>query len=139
MSDLCFENFSISLACLLVYLIMTFEKQKIFPWWSPLYRHFCVCIYFCLESNCLNLLAILFSSKILIVLSLKFWSVIKFIKPEVQFIDFLLIDLREKRVERERERNTGLLFHLLLHLLVATYMCLDWTSNLEPWHFRTML
>ena len=34
---------------------------------------------------------------------------------------------------RERERNTCLFFHLLMHSLVDSCMCPDWGSNPQPW------
>ena len=63
---------------------------------------------------------------------------------------FLFIDFRKreegregKRVEKregERDRESVyLLFHLLKHSLVASYMCPDWRSNLQPWHIRKIL
>ena len=36
--------------------------------------------------------------------------------------------------ERERERNGNIL--LSIHSLVASYMCPEQASNLQPWHIR---
>ena len=46
------------------------------------------------------------------------------------------IDLGTREEGRERERNVDLLFHLLVHSLVASCMCPDQRLNLQPWHIR---
>ena len=46
---------------------------------------------------------------------------------------------REKNEKGEKERNINLLFHLLMHSLVAFCMCPDWGSNLQSWCIRTTL
>ena len=48
---------------------------------------------------------------------------------------FLLI----YRLERERERNINLLFHLFMHSLVDSCRCPDQGWNLQHWHIETML
>ena len=46
---------------------------------------------------------------------------------------------RKSEGERERERNISLLFHLVMHSLVASCMCPDQRSNLQAWHVGTTL
>ena len=41
--------------------------------------------------------------------------------------------------EMGRERNTDILIHLLMHSLVASYMCPDPGLNPKLWHIRMML
>lgn len=38
-----------------------------------------------------------------------------------------------------RERESDLLFHLLIYALVASGLCPDLGSNLRPWHIGMML
>ena len=51
---------------------------------------------------------------------------------------FLFIEFRKREREvwgeRERERNTDLLFHLFMHSLVDSCMCSDWGSNSQSWY-----
>ena len=57
---------------------------------------------------------------------------IKYVNRRFLFFELIL--------ERERERNTDLLFHLFMHSLVDSCMCLpDWGSYLQPWHMGTTL
>ena len=49
------------------------------------------------------------------------------------FVFYLLILEREG----QRKRNISLLFHLFMHSLIVSYMCLGWGLNLQPWHIRT--
>ena len=51
----------------------------------------------------------------------------------------VLIDFREGGEGRGRERNINLLFHLLMHCLLAFSMCPDWRSHLHPWCIGTVL
>ena len=41
---------------------------------------------------------------------------------------------RERREQKRREakQSIDLLFHLFMHSLVDSLMCLDWTSNQKP-------
>ena len=40
-------------------------------------------------------------------------------------------------IERKEEREINLLFHLCMHSLVASCLCLDQRSNLQPWFIKT--
>ena len=63
------------------------------------------------------------------------------------YFKFLSIDFREREegeeTERkrggERERERDLLFHLLMHSLVDSYMCPDQGLNPQPWCIRMTL
>ena len=48
---------------------------------------------------------------------------------------------REEEREEEGERGEGrdLLFHLVMHSLVASRMCPDWGWNPPPWHIKITL
>ena len=63
--------------------------------------------------------------------------------PHASFliVNFMYWFYREEGKETggDRKRNIDLLFHLLMHSLVASCMCLDWGSNLQPWHVRRTL
>ena len=67
--------------------------------------------------------------------------------PFLKFIDLRERERKEWREEKhthththtERERNVDLLFHLLIHSLVASCMCPDQGSNLQPWPIGVML
>lgn len=58
------------------------------------------------------------------------------------FLTFSKIDFRE-RGKRGRERDgdkemdTDLLFHLLMHSLADCCMCPDWGPHPQPWHIGT--
>lgn len=51
----------------------------------------------------------------------------------------------ESEREIKGERSINLLFHWCMHSLVASFMCLDWGSNLQPqswesgWHFKDLV
>ena len=50
---------------------------------------------------------------------------IKYVNRRFLFFELIL--------ERERERNTDLLFHLFMHSLVDSCMCPDQRQNPKPW------
>ena len=47
--------------------------------------------------------------------------------------------LGEREEGKGRERNIDLLFHLFMHSLVDSRMCLDQGSNPQPWRIWMML
>ena len=79
-----------------------------------------------------------------------FFCVYVYISPIKVFNLNFFIGFREKkgggRGKREeegreggRERNNDLLFHLFMHSLVASCICPDQGSNLQPWCIGTTL
>ena len=60
---------------------------------------------------------------------------------EVNHNDFFFIEFleREKKGEREREGGASIVFHLFMHSLIASCMCLNQGWNLQSLCMRTML
>lgn len=52
---------------------------------------------------------------------------------------YKLILVREERRGKKRERNINLLFYLLMHSLVDSYMHPERGSNPQTWYIRMML
>ena len=55
----------------------------------------------------------------------------------------VFIDFTERKGEKNREiyieRNTDVLFHLMIYPPVDSCMCPDWRLNLQPWCIGTTL
>ena len=48
------------------------------------------------------------------------------------FLGLFFFSFREREREEGKERETDLSFYLFVHSLVASCMCPDWRSHLQP-------
>ena len=70
---------------------------------------------------------------------LQFFVIFLVCRSFLKIVLSLLVWESKRKGENQGDRNIDLFFFLLMHLLVASCICLDWGLNLWPRHISTML